>query len=196
MTGNPRKDRSRFLALIYKKSGGDMGRVFEIRDRGGELGFDEGTAFRVANYLAADGLITPRAIGGGVSISLGGIKAAEESRKWLGRWQPSNPIHWIILIVAGWVITSLLDIEKPALISAFLTILAAASATPANGIPLWEYRIITLFIAVPMLYIFYYLTWVGNPRRGNRKVGLLWAVSLSTFGIFGLGFLTDTLLGH
>jgi hypothetical protein len=195
LSRNPAKDRSAFLKLLYEKSAGNQYKWFDFRELGKELELDEDTAFKVADYLAHEGLLKWQALGGILGITHFGIKQSEERKSFLRRWKFSQAVPWLILAVASWGIGQILDRGVPVLANSLANVAATASTNAAVPIPLWEYRTVSFLVATPILY-FGFNSLFRKKLLQADKSSLLYAALFSAFGIFVLPTFFNNLLGR
>lgn len=83
MTSLEEKKEKRFkmLKMIFDISGGNIYKFSNMWDIGDKLGFDRETTEQIAQYLAGEGLIEFRGLGGGIGISHYGIKQIERAQE-------------------------------------------------------------------------------------------------------------------
>lgn len=74
-----KKDRFAFLLNVYKSVDGNTGYMVNMWDVGTELSFSQDYTNTVFDYLNNEGLIEPKALGGGMSITHYGVKEIEEA---------------------------------------------------------------------------------------------------------------------
>ncbi|HAN19559.1 MAG: hypothetical protein A2X13_15055 [Bacteroidetes bacterium GWC2_33_15] len=73
-----KKDRFLFLQKLYDTTDGNSAYMINMWKLGDELGFDRGKIHNVVDYLIGEGLIEPKALGGGIAITHYGIIEIEE----------------------------------------------------------------------------------------------------------------------
>jgi hypothetical protein len=80
-----RKDvRFHFLSLLYKLTGGKEFKFLDYKVVGTQLGLDERASFKIAQYLAEEGLLRFRSESGLLTITHGGITEVQDSLSSLG----------------------------------------------------------------------------------------------------------------
>jgi len=72
-----KKDRFKYLNLLYEKSGGDKLNDQNMFGVGTELGFSEAETMAITQYLNGENLIEHTTIGGGIAITHYGVKEVE-----------------------------------------------------------------------------------------------------------------------
>lgn len=74
-----KKKRFQFLYRLYKLTGGDVFKQFDMYQTGKELGFDKDLTDKIVQYLKEEGLIKFLAMGGIIGITHQGIREVEEA---------------------------------------------------------------------------------------------------------------------
>jgi hypothetical protein len=92
-----KKQRFLFLQKVYDESEGDTSCIGSIDEIGQQLGMDDLTAGRIAQYLIDEGLLEARGLGGTIGISHEGVLEVEEALsnpdKPTQHFLPLNIIH-------------------------------------------------------------------------------------------------------
>lgn len=84
-----KKNRFKYLNLLYEKSGGDKLNDQNMFELGTELGFDKKESEAVAQYLNGEKLLEHTTIGGGIAITHYGVKEVERALS-----VPEKPTHY------------------------------------------------------------------------------------------------------
>jgi hypothetical protein len=92
-----KKDRFLFLQKLYDTTDGNSAYMVDMWELGTELGFDREKTHNIVDYLTDEGLIEPKALGGGIAITHDGIIEIEDSQSNPGsptrHFLPMNLIH-------------------------------------------------------------------------------------------------------
>jgi hypothetical protein len=92
-TEDKKKDRYLYLQSLYDLTDGNPAAFLNMWELGSELGFDRVKTRNVVDYLIAEGLLEPRALGGIISITHDGIIEIEDSKS-----NPDSPtLHFLPL---------------------------------------------------------------------------------------------------
>ncbi|MDD4754137.1 MAG: hypothetical protein PHT78_13010 [Desulfitobacteriaceae bacterium] len=92
---NKKKDRFLFLQKLYDTTDGNSAYMVDMWELGTELGFERVKILNVVDYLTDEGLIEPKALGGGIAITHYGIIEIEEAQS-----SPDSPTqHFLPLNV-------------------------------------------------------------------------------------------------
>ena len=109
-----RMNRFRFLNLLYKKSGGDEDKDFNMFNIGHELKLDDNETNKVVQYLRGENLVKFAGMGGEIVIAHDGIKEIEKALSNPNRETLHFPPVMNILQVYGDVISSQIQVGTEA----------------------------------------------------------------------------------
>jgi hypothetical protein len=106
-----KKKRFQFLNKLYKLTGGDEFKWFNMFQIGKELGFDNALTENIAQYLRDEGLIEFRALGGIIGISHQGVREIEKA--FSNPDIPTSHFPPINIIAIGQMISSQIQQASP-----------------------------------------------------------------------------------
>jgi hypothetical protein len=75
-----KKERFLFLQKLYDITDGNSSYIVSMWELGEELGFDNNKTQNIVDYLTDEGLLEPKALGGGIAINHDGIIEIEDSQ--------------------------------------------------------------------------------------------------------------------
>ena len=107
-----RKKRFVFLRKCYEVSEGSTLQIFEMWKVGEELGFDRKLTGVVTEYLSGEGLIKYTTLGGGISMTHGGIVEIEQALD--NPDEPTDHFPPLNVIYVGQMIDSQIQQASPA----------------------------------------------------------------------------------
>lgn len=106
-----REARFRFLKALYDAAGGSLWKWPDMNELGASLEFDPELTGRVTDYLAGEGLVQYRALGGIISLTHEGIRQVEDAMS-----HPDRPTRYfpaVNLIHIGSMVNSTLMNASP-----------------------------------------------------------------------------------